>query len=62
LASIRGNREFSSTPTCVEYARVAVEEKVTVKDNKITAWVVEPTEGAGLMAILKPLEVEARAA
>jgi hypothetical protein len=35
---------------------------VTVKDNKITAWVVEPTEGAGLMAILKPLEVEVPAA
>ncbi len=32
--------------------------KVTVKDNEITAWVVEPTDGAGLMAILKQLEVE----
>ena len=32
--------------------------KVTVKENKITAWVVEPTEGAGLVAILKQLEVE----
>jgi predicted ester cyclase len=32
--------------------------KVTVKENKITAWTVEPTEGAGLMAILKQLEVE----
>ena len=32
--------------------------KVTVKENKITSWVVEPTEGAGLMAILKQLEAE----
>lgn len=32
--------------------------KVTVKENQITAWVVEPTEGAGLMAIFKQLEVE----
>ena len=32
--------------------------KVTVKDNKITAWVVEPTEGAGIKAILHQLSVE----
>jgi len=32
--------------------------KITVKENKITAWVVEPTQGAGVMAILRQLEVE----
>src|SRR5215213_11207584 len=32
--------------------------KITVKENKITAWIVEPTQGAGVMAILKQLEVE----
>ena len=32
--------------------------KVTVKENKITAWAVEPTEGAGLMAILGQLGVK----
>jgi predicted ester cyclase len=32
--------------------------KVTVKENKITAWVVEPTEGAGLEAILGQLGVK----
>jgi predicted ester cyclase len=32
--------------------------KVTVKENKITAWAVEPTEGAGLMAILGQLDVK----
>jgi len=31
--------------------------KVTVRHNKITSWIVESTEGAGLMAILKQLEV-----
>lgn len=31
--------------------------KVTVKDNKITAWATEPTEGAGLKAILDQLGV-----
>jgi predicted ester cyclase len=32
--------------------------KITIKENKITAWVVEPTQGAGVMAILKQLELE----
>ena len=34
--------------------------KVTVKDNKITAWVVEPTDGAGLKAILGQLGDDVR--
>jgi predicted ester cyclase len=32
--------------------------KITVKENKITSWVVEPTEGAGLNAILGQLDVK----
>jgi len=32
--------------------------KVTVKDDKISAWVVEPNDDAGLMAILKQLDVK----
>ncbi|HSO14314.1 MAG TPA: hypothetical protein VLT51_18190 [Anaerolineales bacterium] len=32
--------------------------KITVKDDKVSSWVVEPTEGAGLMAILKQLGVK----
>ena len=32
--------------------------RITVKENKITAWAVEPTQGAGLEAILKQLDVE----
>jgi len=31
--------------------------KVTVIDGKIALWAVEPTDGAGLMAILKQIEV-----
>jgi len=43
------NRDFS-TPT--------ENIKVTVRDNKVSSWVVEPTEGAGLTAILKQLGVK----
>ena len=32
--------------------------KVTVKDNKITLWAVEPNDGAGLMEILEQLDVK----
>ena len=32
--------------------------KITVKENKITSWVVEPTAGAGLEAILDQLGVK----
>ena len=32
--------------------------KITVKDNKITSWAVEPTDGAGLTAILDQLGVK----
>jgi predicted ester cyclase len=31
--------------------------RITVKENKISSWVVEPTEGAGLKAILSQLGV-----
>ena len=32
--------------------------KITVKENKVTSWAVEPTEGAGLKAILGQLGVK----
>jgi predicted ester cyclase len=32
--------------------------KITLKDNKITSWVVEPTQGAGLKAILDQIGVK----
>ena len=34
--------------------------KVTVKENKITAWFVEPTQGADLKSILDQLGVKSR--
>jgi len=42
------NKAFSAKPE---------KTKITVKENKITSWVVEPTEGAGLKAILDQLGV-----
>lgn len=32
--------------------------KITVKENKITAWAVEPTQGAGVSEILKQLDIQ----
>ena len=32
--------------------------KITVKENKVTSWAVEPTQGAGLNAILDQLGVK----
>lgn len=32
--------------------------KITLQENKVTSWDVEPTDGAGLMAILNQLEVK----
>lgn len=32
--------------------------KITVKENKVTSWAVEPTQGAGLSAILNQLGVK----
>jgi hypothetical protein len=43
------NRAFSTN---------AEKLKITVRENKITSWFAEPTEGAGLMAILKQLDVK----
>lgn len=31
--------------------------KITVKENRVTAWFVEPTQGAGVIEILKQLDV-----
>jgi predicted ester cyclase len=42
------NKIFSAKPEKI---------KITVKENKITAWAVEPTEGAGLQALLNQLSV-----
>jgi ketosteroid isomerase-like protein len=39
------------------FSAKAEKTKITVKDNKITSWAVEPTEGAGLKEILGQLGV-----
>ena len=44
------NKNFSAKPE---------KAKVTVKENKITAWFVEPTQGADLKSILDQLGVKA---
>jgi len=43
------NKTFSTKPE---------KTKVTVKDGKITLWTVEPNDNAGLMEILKQLDVK----
>ncbi len=40
------------------FASKVEKSKITVKDNKITSWVIEPTQGAGLKAILGQLGVK----
>jgi hypothetical protein len=42
------NKVFSAKPEKI---------KITVKENKITSWAVEPTEGTGLQALLDQLSV-----
>ena len=42
-------------PTNKAFSAKREKTKLTVKENKITAWVVDPTEGAGLDAILGQL-------
>ena len=43
------NRNFS---TAVE------NNKITIKNGKVSSWIVEPTDGAGLLAILSQLGVK----
>ena len=40
------------------FAATREKTKITVRENKITSWAVEPTQGAGLKAILVQLGVE----
>ena len=44
-------------PTNKTFSAKLEPTKITVKDNKITSWAVEPTEGAGLKEILGQLGV-----
>jgi hypothetical protein len=41
-----------------DFSTVSENHTITVKDNKVFSWVVQPTEDAGLMAILGQLGVK----
>ena len=41
-----------------DFSTARENNKITVKDEKVSSWVVEKTEGAGLMAILGQLGVK----
>ena len=45
-------------PTNKAFSAKLEKTKITVRENKVTSWDVEPTDGAGLMAILKQLDVK----
>ena len=45
-------------PTNKSFAVAREHGKVTIKGDKVTSWAVEPTKGAGLMAILEQLGVK----
>jgi predicted ester cyclase len=45
-------------PTNKAFSAKLEPTKITVKENKITSWAVEPTEGAGLKAILGQLGIK----
>jgi predicted ester cyclase len=53
------NMEMGMIPATNRFFASRIEKtKLTIKDNKITSWVIEPTEGAGLKAILGQLGVK----
>ena len=45
-------------PTNKTFSAKLENTKITVKDNKVTSWAFEPTQGAGLHAILDQLGVK----
>jgi predicted ester cyclase len=50
------NMEMGVIPATNRFFASRLEKtKITVKENKITSWVIEPTEGAGLKGILGQL-------
>lgn len=55
---LTGLRMGVISATNKDFSTATEKIKITVKDDKVSSWVVEPTEGAGLMAILKQLGVK----
>ena len=55
---LTGLRMGVISATNKDFSTATEKIKITVKDDKVSSWVVEPTEGAGLMVILKQLGVK----
>jgi len=54
---LTGLRMGVVSATNKDFSTALEKTKITVKNEKVSSWVVEPTEGAGLMAILGQLGV-----
>ena len=55
---LTGLRMGVISATNKEFSTPRESHTITVKNEKVSSWVVEPTEGAGLMAILQQLGVK----
>ena len=55
---LTGLRMGVISATNKDFSTATEKIKITVKNDKVSSWVVEPTEGAGLMVILKQLGVK----
>ena len=55
---LTGLRMGVISATNKDFSTARENHTITVKNEKVSSWVVEPTEGAGLMAILKQLDVK----
>ena len=55
---LTGLRMGVISATNKDFSTARENHTITVKDEMVSFWVVEPTEGAGLLAILKQLDVK----
>jgi hypothetical protein len=55
---LTGLRMGVVSATNKDFSTAMEKTKITVRGEKVSSWVVEPTEGAGLMAILGQLGVK----
>lgn len=55
---LTGLRMGVISATNKNFSTATEKTRITVKNEKVSSWVVEPTEGAGLMAILSQLGVK----
>jgi ketosteroid isomerase-like protein len=57
---LTGLRMGVISATNKDFSTATEKTKITVKNEKVSSWITEPNEGAGLMAILKQLNVKLR--